>query len=105
VCCPSYDSTFSLAVNVATVVLAASGLGLLLQKLNFVLDSAFQSPSQPRGLRKLPCNNTAAVGLSVYDELIFGGKVGHGKKMKRQAKQQNLSRFSGIVPRTSKTLV
>jgi hypothetical protein len=38
-------------------------------------------PSQPRGLRKLLCNNTAAVGLSVYDEL--GGKFGCLKKMKR----------------------
>jgi hypothetical protein len=29
-----------------------------------------QSLSQPRGLRKLPCNNT------VYGELILGGKLG-----------------------------
>jgi hypothetical protein len=45
-----------------------------------------QSPLDPRGLRKLPCNNTAAVGLSVFGEL--GGKLGHDKKMKRHVKRQ-----------------
>jgi len=42
---PSTDrhmTTFSLAVGVATVVLAASQHGLLLQKFNFMLGSVFQ---------------------------------------------------------------
>jgi hypothetical protein len=38
-----------------------------------------QSLSQPRELRKPPCNKT------VYGELILGGKLGTREKMKQQA--------------------
>ena len=50
------------------------------------LKSDSVSRPQPRGLRKLPCNNTVAVGLSVFGEL--GGKLGQDKKMKRHVKRQ-----------------
>jgi len=59
-------------------------------------------PPSLGALRKLPSNNTAAVGFSVYEELSFGGKLGHDKKMKRKVKRQNLSRFSDVMTLTFK---